>query len=247
MRPSLNFCLGATCALLLLAMAPPAATAAESRISVTIKPNGYLDIVNSSGTSLQLSTLNNNNVNLACSKIRSTETGNGSNEFYAKIYIDRPIKYYEFMMAANLLQDCKIYNIVILGWLGDGKLSRRIVIPLDQRPPTTSSIQAPPIIQDPGQESRIILEPPRMTVVSIEKEGEIQVWSTMGYSATSSLPNLRSDVLKADKTSESALPKIFLRADAPVPFDSLLAVLDQLNRDGFHDLHLINEDVSPIQ
>lgn len=100
------------------------------------------------------------------------------------------------------------------------------------------ALDLPPAIPpDPNQP-----KPKEPTFISVQKSGAIFIADKQ-----SSLENLPLDVTDAMKakgiTGNFTEERVFVRADADVMYEQFMAVLNQLQANGFYKIGLINEDI----
>jgi len=100
------------------------------------------------------------------------------------------------------------------------------------------ALDLPPAIPpDPNQP-----KPKEPTFISVQKSGAIFIADKQ-----SSLENLPLDVTDAMKakgiTGNFHEERVFVRADADVMYEQFMAVLNQLQANGFYKIGLINEDI----
>jgi biopolymer transport protein ExbD len=202
---------------------PVARTAVRRIAGVSIGKDGRLVFRNAGGRVLRTLPVRVLTVRTAsCSNVGST----------VEIGADPQLDYAIFMVVANWLQDCKVHHLVLIGDLAGQPVRARleevdVAEPLPMR-----------ICQDVG-----CTAPPRLpTFLSLtEPAGLLSVSLDSGAMKQTNLTALAGDLREATNAADPASTKIYVRADRHIPFAQFLALLDQLDRDGYANLALINE------
>jgi biopolymer transport protein ExbD len=100
---------------------------------------------------------------------------------------------------------------------------------------TAIKIDLPPAINTPNQ-------PTKPTYISIQQDGHI-VLVAQGVNGTTSLATLDADLTRALQKPNPRGEVILIRADRTVKYKDFMAVVNQLQTDGYYKVALINENL----
>jgi biopolymer transport protein ExbD len=153
---------------------------------------------------------------------------------------DPQTTYRTFMRVANWLEDCGVHNLLVTGRIAvDQTLVARVVtvgVQMGGLGPVV--VPCRPV---PRGEQPICPKRKAPTYVSLQQDGLI-LWGSLGRMPTS-LGDLAADLPKSLGSENPTDERVLLRADSSVTYAQFIQVLDQLNRDGYTRIGLINENL----
>jgi len=100
---------------------------------------------------------------------------------------------------------------------------------------TAIKIDLPPAINSPNQ-------PTKPTYISIQQNGQV-VLVAQGVNGPTSLATLDADLTRALQKPNPRGETILIRADRTVKYKDFMAVVNQLQTDGYYKVALINENL----
>ncbi|HWA63927.1 MAG TPA: hypothetical protein VG939_21315 [Caulobacteraceae bacterium] len=163
----------------------------------------------------------------------------------AAVTADRGIAYRDFLRAANWLQDCGVYHLLVVsqveeaGRKGHGNVALDL-IPFRVPPPPIEVInRSDERSHLPGPPVYSVADVSNHVVVSLSADGALSVMAN-GTVTASSVTKLRADVSSALATAHR--DGVNVRADHGISFGRFVGLLYQLNDDGLEHLNLISEE-----
>jgi biopolymer transport protein ExbD len=153
---------------------------------------------------------------------------------------DPQAEYVSFMRVANWLEDCGVHNLRVVRQGAVDRVSARRGVAVDMQPGALFAIPC----AGPARPGAPLTCPKRkvLTYVSLRQDESLVIWGGTGEIRTD-LGDLAGDLPKALGSDSPTAERVFIRADAHVTYDQFTQVLDQLNRDGYTRIGLINEDL----
>jgi biopolymer transport protein ExbD len=153
---------------------------------------------------------------------------------------DAKTPYIIFMNAANFLEDCGVQSLRVTGPaknLAGKAIDVRVVMGYTPAPP-------PLCIPFAGGQCPPPPKPKLPTYLSLRGDGLIRVSLDTG-GVLAKLDDLRADVATSLGTAPPTQTQVLIRAEADATYAGFSEMLGQLNRDGYTNLVLLNENLRP--
>jgi len=226
-----------------------AEASAHTSPSVSIKQNGQITISDSANQRSEITSLTAL-VNHQVSCLSVSKTTNDASEIIIRSNPDAD--YTTFMGIANWLEDCGIRSLRIAGQIAGEQYStvRPVEVKLEMRQLEMLPVVVPrpPCAPSrPGEKAACPVGPRSKspTFVSLLDGDLIKV--SMGHTMkASTLVALAADIPESLGSTNPTDERVFVRADRHVTYQQFVELLDQLNRNGYHRLSLINEILTPV-
>ena len=149
------------------------------------------------------------------------------------------------MRVANWLEDCRHYSLRVTGEIRAGSAAKSVEANIEMlRPDEIMRIAGPACMSIPPTPNAASICGPRPklpTFISLQGDGSIYVSLDQATMTRSTLGDLARDLPLSLGSVDPTRERVLLRADANVTYAEFLTLLEQLDRDGYHRLGLINE------